>query len=72
MELHGTPDGRIGGERFSGGSRATVHERNRVCTHPSCAVRLSIYNGSKLCALHDQLGMRPSASSRQEHGRDRS
>jgi hypothetical protein len=72
MELHGTPDGHIGGERFTGGNRATVHERNRVCAHPSCGVRLSIYNAATLCALHDRLGVRPSAAERREDGRARS
>lgn len=57
MELHANQDGHIGGERFTGGSSPTVHERDRVCTHPDCQVRLSIYNGADRCALHDRLGV---------------
>lgn len=55
MELHANQDDRVGGERFTGGSGPTVHERDRVCRHPQCLVRLSIYNGSDRCALHDRL-----------------
>jgi hypothetical protein len=35
MQLHGSPDGRIGGERFTGASAGPkVHERNRTCALP--------------------------------------
>ncbi len=65
MELHGSQDERIGGARLTGGSRATVHGRDRVCAHQACDVRLSIYNPSDRCALHDppaarQPGAQPS------------
>ncbi len=57
MQLHGSQDGRISGERFTGASAGPkVHERNRTCALPACGVRLSIYNSSDLCALHESAG----------------
>ena len=57
MQLHGSQDGRIAGERFTGASAAPkVHERNRTCALPGCGVRLSIYNSSDVCALHESTG----------------
>lgn len=54
MELHGSQGGSIVAERLTGGSSPPVHERDRICALPSCGVRLSIYNGSEYCALHER------------------
>ncbi len=65
MQLHGSQDGRIGGERFTGASAGPkVHERNRTCALPGCGARLSIYNSSDVCALHESAGpiLRPPAT----------
>jgi hypothetical protein len=57
MQMHGSQDGRIGGERFTGNhSGPKVHQRNRTCALPDCGVRLSIYNSSDVCALHESNG----------------
>jgi hypothetical protein len=57
MQLHGSQDGRISGERFTGASAGPkVHGRNRTCALPGCGVRLSIYNSSDVCALHESTG----------------
>ena len=36
--------------------RVADYGRGRVCEHPSCATRLSIYNPESRCALHESKG----------------
>jgi hypothetical protein len=57
MQEHGGRDGSIGGERLGGYGMATVYRSNRICAHPSCDARLSIYNSAECCALHDMSAM---------------
>lgn len=44
----------IGGELVGGAHRvARAYTGGRVCEHPGCSTRLSIYNSRPCCALHD-------------------
>jgi len=36
--------------------RVKAYPPGRVCEHPSCSTRLSVYNRGSLCALHDTFG----------------
>ena len=45
------------GERFVGHRRSTrTFAPDRICSHPRCATRLSIYNAGWLCAVHAPHG----------------
>jgi hypothetical protein len=37
--------------------RVKAYPRDRVCEHPGCSTRLSVYNYGSLCAAHDERGV---------------
>jgi len=37
--------------------RVMAYPRDRVCEHPGCSTRLSMYNHDPLCAVHDHRGV---------------
>ncbi|HEX9122412.1 MAG TPA: hypothetical protein VF984_03505 [Actinomycetota bacterium] len=49
------------GQPLKGGTIAT-YSRKRFCAAPGCSTRLSIYNSSQFCWLHDSHGPRPRLS----------
>ncbi len=42
------------GRRASGTVAMTRHAEGRVCALHGCATVLSVYNGSRFCALHER------------------
>lgn len=47
-------DDAIGGEILGPhADKVRTFPRGRVCDYPGCTARLSIYNSSSACALHD-------------------
>lgn len=53
MLEHPTPNGSIVAERLGDRGSPQVYGTNRVCARDDCEVRLSMYNSSECCALHD-------------------
>ncbi len=52
--MQGTIGDAIGGEMLGPhAEKVKTFPRGRVCEHPGCTARLSIYNSSSSCALHD-------------------
>jgi len=60
-------NGSIAADPLGGHGAPAVYEQGRVCAHPSCSARLSIYNSEDCCALHDMSAM----ASRPPRGRGR-
>jgi hypothetical protein len=44
------------------GKMVATHPAKRCCKAPGCLTRLSIYNASELCWLHDSRILRPRPS----------
>lgn len=51
------------GHRYSGTATVKRYAEGRVCAVPGCATVLSVYNGSRFCALHESA-RRPARSAR--------
>ena len=48
------------GRRASGPVATTRHPEGRICALHGCATVLSVYNGSRFCALHERARTVPS------------
>ena len=48
------------GHRYSGTAAARKYAEGRVCALRGCATVLSVYNGSRFCALHERARTVPS------------
>ena len=59
MEPHADRgDGAIGGSAFTGHGRPSpAFPQGRVCAEEGCGTRLSIYNDSDHCYLHEPLSV---------------
>lgn len=55
MSPHQTPRVRDHGHAKRGRERAGARPPGRICAHPACATRLSVYNRSDRCALHERI-----------------
>jgi hypothetical protein len=65
MQARHAGDGseRVLGEPFTGATRSPrTYRPDRVCAAPGCATRLSIYNGTAVCASHNAHRARPPGS----------
>jgi hypothetical protein len=60
-------------EGLSGSSPPTVYGTGRVCIEPQCQVKLSRYNSTEWCALHESPAstQRPYDTSVRQRGRRR-
>ena len=48
----------IGATPFTGyGRPSRTFARGRVCSEPGCETKLSIYNGSGYCSVHERSGL---------------
>jgi hypothetical protein len=67
-------DGSFLADGLAGSAPSIVYGTGRVCIEPSCAVKLSRYNSTEWCALHESPAstQRPyDTSTRQPRGRRR-
>lgn len=60
VERRTVEDGSLLAEGINGATPPPVYGTDRVCIEPSCEVRLSRYNSTDWCALHES----PSATGR--------
>ena len=73
MERRAVEDGSMLADGLSGGQAPESFGTGRVCAEPSCAVRLSRYNSTDWCALHESPAAtgRPFDTSVRPRGRRR-
>ena len=73
MERRAVEDGSMLAEGLSGSSPPTVYGTGRICIEEQCTVRLSRYNSTDWCALHESPAstQRPFDTSARQHGRRR-
>jgi len=57
MEERVLRGGSIVGEPIGGTGAPRRYASGRVCAHEGCGARLSMYNSSSCCALHDLSAM---------------
>jgi len=73
VERRSVGDGSMLAEGLSGAAPPLSYGTGRVCIEPSCDVRLSRYNSTDWCALHESPGAtgRPYDTSVRPRGRRR-
>ena len=73
VERRAVEDGSMLAEGLSGAAPPVSYGPGRVCTEPTCEVRLSRYNSTDWCALHESPGAtgRPYDTSVRPRGRRR-
>lgn len=73
MERRAVEDGSLLAEGLSGSTPPAVYGTDRVCIEPNCHVRLSRYNSTDWCAVHESPAatQRPYDSSHRQRGRRR-
>jgi len=66
-------DGSFLADGLAGSSPPEVYAPGRVCIQPDCSVRLSRYNSTDWCALHESpaASQRPYDTSTRQRGRRR-
>jgi len=73
VERRAVEEGSLLADGLSGGLAPEVFGTGRICIEPSCQVRLSRYNSTDWCALHESPGStgRPYDTSVRPRGRRR-
>ncbi len=73
VERRAVEDGSMLAERLSGSTPPENYGTGRVCVEPECQVRLSRYNSTDWCAVHESPAstQRPYNSSVRQRGRRR-
>ncbi len=73
VERRAVEDGSLLADGISGSSPPPVYGTDRICVEPHCQVRLSRYNSTSWCALHESEAaiQRPYDSSLGQRGRRR-
>jgi hypothetical protein len=73
VERRPVEDGSFLADGLSGSNPPEVYETGRICIEPQCQVRLSRYNSTEWCALHESPAstQRPFDTSIRQRGRRR-